>query len=360
MAAKGRWLALWLVLSTLVMGGGLVTGKTKYSRFEPGDKILFATDFHTCPVGEFPEGFDRFEKAVECVEFDDHIWIAPSTGNGMRLWKKVEMGGDDFSVEYDLLINPEAKKGVYPKVLFRLLKKGKNPGEWAKEEYFGGEDYDVTFYGDRIEMQKIGSLMKVPHPRKKRLHFAIQVRRRQFRLFVDGRRLISIPFTPEAVHGFEFKMWETPPYGALISNIRVAKYTKKEAKPTPEKLGIGVKKTKEGYRLTVPEKVLFDFDRFILKPEAKEALSVVGDVIREHPAKKIVVTGYTDNVGGDAYNLRLSLQRAQSVADYLIYCEKVDPGLFKIEGKGKADPIADNATEEGRAKNRRVEIRLVE
>ena len=359
MISKRGWIALWLLLPALLAGGGLVTGKTKYSRFEPGDKVLFETDFRECPVGEFPEGFDKFEKAVECVKYDNHIWIAPSTGNGMRLWKKLELGGDDFSIEYDLLINPEAKKGVYPKVLFRLLKKGRNEKEWDKEEYFGGENYDVTFYGDRIEMHKIGSLMKVPHPRNRRLHFAIQVRRRQFRLFVDGKRLISVPFTPEAVHGFEFKMWETPPYGALISNIRVAKYTKKEAKPTPEKLGIGVKKTKEGMKLTVPEKVLFDFNRFILKPEAKEALSVVGDIIRENPAKKLIVTGYTHNVGSDAYNLKLSLQRAQSVADYLIYCEKVDPKLFEIVGKGKADPIADNATEAGRAKNRRVEIRIL-
>ncbi|HHD77397.1 MAG TPA: OmpA family protein, partial [Campylobacteraceae bacterium] len=125
------------------------------------------------------------------------------------------------------------------------------------------------------------------------------------------------------------------------------------------KLGISVNKNKEGMKLTVPEKVLFDFNKFILKPEAKIALSVVADIIRENPARKIVVTGYTDNIGSDAYNLRLSLQRAQSVADYMIYCEKINPKRFKIVGKGKENPVASNATEEGRAKNRRVEIELV-
>lgn len=350
---------IWLLLPALLSAGGLVTGKTKYVKFEPGDKVIFETDFHECPVGEFPEGFDKFEKSIECVEYDNHIWIAPSTDNGMRIWKKLEIGSNDFSIEYDLLINPEAKKGVYPKVKFRPLTKGKSEKEWQKEEYFGNEDYDVVFYGDRLELRKVGRLLDVPHPKAKKLHIAIQVRRHQYRVFADGRRLVSVPFN-KTVHGFEFQMWETPAYGALISDIRIARYTKKETKPAPEKLGIGVKKTKAGLKLTVPEKVLFDFDRFILKPEAKEALSVVGDVIREHPAKKIVVTGYTDNVGSDAYNLRLSLQRAQSVADYLIYCEKVDPKLFEIVGRGKADPIADNATEAGRAKNRRVEIQLSE
>ena len=148
-------------------------------------------------------------------------------------------------------------------------------------------------------------------------------------------------------------------YDTLISSIKVTKYTEGEPKPTPEKLGIGMKKTKEGMKLTIPEKILFDFNRFILKPEAKEALSVIGDIIRENKAGNIIVTGYTDNIGSDAYNLKLSLQRAQSVADYLIYCEKANPKLFEIEGKGKADPVTPNSTEEGRAKNRRVEIRLI-
>ena len=191
------------------------------------------------------------------------------------------------------------------------------------------------------------------------------MRRHQLRLYLNGKRLASTAWPlkeGEKVSGFSlyFDGFEGKPYGVLVSDLNVARYSNEEAKPTPEKLGIGVKKTKEGMKLTVPEKVLFDFNRFTLKPEAKEALSVVGDIIREHPAKQIVVTGYTDNVGSDAYNLKLSLQRAQSVADYLIYCEKMKPGLFTITGKGKTNPVASNATEEGRAKNRRVEIRLIQ
>ncbi|WP_457596907.1 OmpA family protein [Hydrogenimonas sp.] len=351
---------LALFLAGPLLAGGLVTGSAKM-KFEPGDKVLYETDFKECPVGEFPEGFDKFEKAVECVKYDDHIWIAPATKNGMRLWKKLEIGKKPFSFEYDLLVNPEAKKGIYPKLRLRLLTRGRREKEWNEEEYFGDQPYDVKFYGDRIEVPKVGRVMEIRDNRRKRLHMAIQVRRHQFRLFVDGKRLLSIPFQAEnGVHGFEFALWESPAYGILVSNIRIAEYTKKEAKPTPEKLGIGVEKTAEGYKVTVPEKVLFDFGKFILKPEAKEALAAAGDVVRQKRPKKIVVTGYTDNVGSDAYNLKLSLQRAQSVADYLIYCEKLDPGLFTIEGRGKADPIADNATEAGRAKNRRVELRLVE
>jgi len=352
-------IALIMLVPLFLAAGGLVTGSAKM-KFEPGDKVLFSTDFRECPLGEFPEGFDKFEKSIECVKYEDQIWIAPATGNGMRIWKKLELGDDDFSISYDIVANPEGKKGIGPKVKMRLLTDGKNEKEWDREPHpMFGAPYDVTFYADRIELAQVGRLKNVGYASKKRIHFDIQVRRHQFRVFVDGKRLAVVPFKNSA-HGFEFVVWDSPAYGILISNIEVAKYTKKEAKPTPEKLGIGVKKTKEGMKLTVPEKVLFDFNKFILKPEAKDALSVVGDIIKENPAKKIVVTGYTDNVGSDEYNLKLSLQRAQSVADYLIYCEKVDPALFKIVGKGKADPVASNSTEEGRAKNRRVEIRIIE
>ena len=101
-----------------------------------------------------------------------------------------------------------------------------------------------------------------------------------------------------------------------------------------------MKETKTGAELMIPEKVLFDFNKFVLKPEAKEALDVVADVIKDGNYKMVEVIGYTDNIGSDEYNLKLSLQRAQSVADYLMYCENIDPGKIKIEGKGKADPIA--------------------
>jgi outer membrane protein OmpA-like peptidoglycan-associated protein len=338
-----------------------VTGKTKYTKFEPGDKVLFETDFRECPVGEFPEGFDGFEGALECVKYDDRIWVAPSTDGDAKLFKKADLGRGDFSIEFDALIYQDIGGAVGPELAVELYRK--KHGRWDGERL----PYNVSFKGYyhkcAIQMERVGRVAEFKKCDKKTRHVAIQVRRGQIRVYMDGKRQISVPFTlkeNESVGGFKL-LWihDTNAYGLLVSNLKVAKYTKKEAKPTPEKLGIGVKKTKEGMKLTMPEKVLFDFNRFILKPEAKEALAVVGDIIRENPAKKLIVTGYTDNVGSDAYNLKLSLQRAQSVADYLIYCEKVDPKLFEIEGRGKADPIADNATEAGRAKNRRVEIRIV-
>ncbi|HHF52778.1 MAG TPA: OmpA family protein [candidate division WOR-3 bacterium] len=336
----------------------LVTGKTKY-KFEPGDKVLLQYSFSQCPVGEIPAGFDKITGAVECVKYEDHIWVAPSTDNDLRLYKKIDLGRDDFSIEFDSLEYQDV--GDYPQLILRLLES--RGSDWDKAKL----PYDVVIGGRKtisVRLEGIGEVTRVKGAHKKRIHFAIQARRGQFRIYVDGKRAVSVPFDKlapnEHVSGFELMfVGDTNAYGILLTNLKVAKYTKKEAKPSPEKLGIKVEKNKEGMKLTVPERVLFNFNKFTLKPEAREALDVIAGVIRENPSRAILITGYTDNVGSKAYNLKLSLQRAQSVADYLMYCQNINPDKFKIEGKGEADPIANNNTEEGRAKNRRVEIKLV-
>ena len=333
---------------------GLVTGASKI-KFVPGDKVLFATDFKQCPIGEVPEGFDKIDGVGECVRYNDRIWYAPSSDVKTRLSKKLDLGAGDFSIEFTALRNHGERK-----LVLELYKE--SPKGWDRERLHRSVTYSTKFC--EIEMEKMGVLKRERGCDERALHFALQVRRCQLRLYLNGKRLAATAWSMkkgEKVSGFSlyFDGFDGKPYGVLVTDVKAAKYTRKEAKPTPEKLGIDVTKTREGMKLTVPERVLFDFNKFILKPEAKETLSVVGDFIREHPAKRIIVTGYTDNIGSDAYNLKLSLQRAQSVADDLIYCEKIDPGLFKIVGRGKADPIAPNTTDEGRAKNRRVEIRLI-
>ena len=72
----------------------------------------------------------------------------------------------------------------------------------------------------------------------------------------------------------------------------------------------------------------------------------------------IIAIGHTDSIGSDAYNLKLSVRRAEAVKAYLV-SKGIEPNRIYTEGKGKAQPIADNRTAEGRAKNRRVEIEVV-
>jgi outer membrane protein OmpA-like peptidoglycan-associated protein len=103
--------------------------------------------------------------------------------------------------------------------------------------------------------------------------------------------------------------------------------------------------------------VLFDFNKYTLKPEAREKLAKVSGILLAYPNLKLQVEGYTDNIGSDAYNQKLSEERADGVRDYLV-SQSVPDQNVTAQGYGKSDPIADNSTDKGRAKNRRVELVL--
>ena len=101
--------------------------------------------------------------------------------------------------------------------------------------------------------------------------------------------------------------------------------------------------------------VLFDFNKYTLKSEAREKLAKVSGILLAYPGLKLQVEGYTDNIGSDEYNQKLSEQRADSVRDYLA-SQSVPDSNITAQGYGKTHPIADNTTNSGRAQNRRVEM----
>jgi outer membrane protein OmpA-like peptidoglycan-associated protein len=101
--------------------------------------------------------------------------------------------------------------------------------------------------------------------------------------------------------------------------------------------------------------VLFDTGKYTLKPSAQLALAKVATILQLYPGLKVQVEGYTDSIGGDAYNQKLSESRANAVHDFLI--QNGDPAAnVTAAGYGKADPVADNGSAAGRAQNRRVNL----
>ncbi|MCY1428828.1 Outer membrane porin F [compost metagenome] len=105
--------------------------------------------------------------------------------------------------------------------------------------------------------------------------------------------------------------------------------------------------------------VHFEFDSARLTPADKERLNTIATRLKnEAPTARLSVTGHTDSVGRDAYNQKLSEQRAQSVTDYLVSSGVPQASFVSVQGAGESQPEADNATAEGRATNRRVEIRI--
>ena len=101
--------------------------------------------------------------------------------------------------------------------------------------------------------------------------------------------------------------------------------------------------------------VLFDFNKYTLKPEAREKLAKVSGILLAYPGLKVQVEGYTDNIGSDEYNQKLSEERADGVRDYLV-SQSVKDDNVTAAGYGKSNPVADNSSNAGRAQNRRVQL----
>ncbi|NYV44433.1 OmpA family lipoprotein [Cronobacter sakazakii] len=132
-----------------------------------------------------------------------------------------------------------------------------------------------------------------------------------------------------------------------------------EAKLRQKMQGTGVSVTRSGDNiiLNMPNNVTFDSSQANLKPAGANTLTGVAMVLKEYPKTAVNVVGYTDSTGGQALNMKLSQQRAESVASALI-TQGVAANRIRTSGMGPANPVASNSTEEGKAQNRRVEITL--
>ncbi len=148
--------------------------------------------------------------------------------------------------------------------------------------------------------------------------------------------------------------------GALAGGSVGAYQDRQEAQLRRATAGTGVDVSRDGdvIKLNLPDGVTFDFNRTEVKPQFYPALNTIAGTLREYNQTIVEVSGHTDSIGTDAVNQRISEQRANSVAGYLIG-QGVQRERFEIVGMGKRYPIASNDTESGRALNRRVEIRLL-
>ena len=148
--------------------------------------------------------------------------------------------------------------------------------------------------------------------------------------------------------------------GGLAGGAIGAYQDRQEAELRRQTAGTGIEVSRDGdvIKLNLPDGVTFDFGKANLKPQFYPALDNVASTLAQYNQTIVEVSGHTDSVGSDAANQTLSVQRANSVGNYLI-----GKGLvrerFEIVGFGETQPVASNDTDSGRALNRRVEIRVL-
>lgn len=114
----------------------------------------------------------------------------------------------------------------------------------------------------------------------------------------------------------------------------------------------------EGIIVKFDSGILFDVNKAELKPAAKTNIQNLAASLKKNPETNVIIIGHTDDSGADSYNMTLSKQRAEAVKAYAA-TQSIPSSRLSVKGKGETEPIADNTTESGRAKNRRVEIVIV-
>lgn len=148
--------------------------------------------------------------------------------------------------------------------------------------------------------------------------------------------------------------------GALAGAALGAYLDNQQAELNRQLAGTGgsVQRVGDQLNVVIPSDVTFDFDSARIRTEFYPTLNGIAQTLNNYPQSNIIIIGHTDSTGSDSYNQALSERRAESVAAYLVGRGVLDRRI-QVGGAGETQPIASNATPEGRAMNRRVEMQII-
>lgn len=335
--------------------------------FVRGEVIMFEDDMQGEQVGEFPSKWDLERGNAEiatvsgqtCIAMmGDDSWITPLVKGGIKNYL-----GDVFTVEYDMLFK-KGDGGTH--IEFDIMHESeRRDNELFTIEYnfiYDKTSVNCNYVRPNAEgyTNKEGSAdahdVAVINDGRWH-HFALSFNKRAIKFYIDGKRVVNVP---NAKSGAGWLTWwcgggtiDNPVY---MRNVVIAKGAvelyERQATDIDAKIA-AVEKAIEETGKFVTNNILFETGKADLKPESMEEIEKVAEYMKKNPSVRFEVQGHTDNQGSDAINDPLSQQRAEAVVKALAGLG-VDDFNLKAVGKGSHEPVADNTTEEGRAKNRRV------
>ena len=332
--------------------------------FKRGEVILFEDDFTAETVGEFPSKWDLLDGGAE-IKTLGGIKAVEITNNGVITPLIKEQGAylpEEFTIEYDFYYW-DTKDDVGLNDLKLCLADNTDRSEWSG--YYGDGcafclvhgvcdtwDHHANYNNDSGSTDTRDVSFNYQFKQGWH-HVALSFNKRALKVYFDGNRVINLPKVKQPT----WMSFQVPfDYSNLtfVRNVVIAKgavelYDRNEQSMT------AVEKAIAETGKFVTNNILFETGKATLKPESMEEIEKVADYMKKNPNARFEVQGHTDNQGSDKINDPLSQQRAEAVVKALE--EKgVDPFNLRAVGKGAHEPVADNKTEEGRAKNRRVEF----
>ena len=320
------------------------------SDFVPGDEIFFEDDLANEQMGEFPSKWDLIRDyaevasfaGVKCINVEDGVVIRPLMSDMKNYLPDV------FTLEFDFWATEETYGSNRERYeIYFLNEKGNKIHDFQ----VGGSGWSQWWYDTPDGEDRNGSGPGQNLKPGAWHHLSFSFNKRAIKMYINGVRVANIPNAAKpaslqiymrrsVVHSKEdFKY----PPNAGITNIRIAK----GAVPLYDRM------MTDGKFITYG--ITFDVGKATIKPDSMGEINRIVQLMNENPTLKFSVEGHTDSTGNPASNQTLSEQRSQAIVAKLVELGIAQDRLTAV-GKGQNSPIADNNTDEGRAKNRRVEF----
>jgi outer membrane protein OmpA-like peptidoglycan-associated protein len=329
-----------------------LSATSKYD-FIPGESLMFFDDFTQDNIGDFPAlwNTDGSGEIVTTNLFPGR-WLKLGVGaDFVPATKKVFP--DNFTVEYDLLPIPGAndeKTIIFGFYIYSALNPndlgegGAIPGVAGIRMKFGNYQHEYSTYSEGLYNLN-GNTENNPLVINQKVRLSFWVQKTRVRAYLNDVKIFDLAKALAPGLGYNALRFETGSEAqCLIANFRVA-------------VGAPDMRNKlitEGKLVTYG--IYFDSGSDKVKPESAGTLKEIATILKENPTVKIKIIGHTDSDGDDAKNLDLSKRRSVSVKNALSIEYGIEATRLQTDGKGETEPIADNSTSEGKAKNRRVEL----
>lgn len=324
-----------------------VTAEYAKSDFVPGDEIFFDDPMEGEQLGEFPSKWDLIEGEVEVAKLDGKSCIsfrcASSATIEPLMTNQKSYLPDVFTLEFDFYRAEEEHSMGYG-VVFR----NENRSDAYMVEFTcSGSTHGDGFVGYFTPSDDFRSAnLSYDLESDSWHHFALSFNKRALKVYIDGKRVANIPNCVKA-NAFHLYMRDWGGFDDsgknYVTNVRLAQ----GAVPLYDRLA------SDGRIITYA--ITFETGKADLKPESMVEISRIAKLMTENPNIQFEVQGHCDATGSDKVNDPLSQKRAEAIVDALVE-QGIARARLTAVGKGSHSPLADNGTEEGRAKNRRVEF----